>query len=239
MSNSTPIRKKLNVLIVGNDHNTAEIVKTSLSMIDEPIHAIEAKNGKEAIDILDYEDDDILIIISELNLEVINGALGLLYKASQVPIIILTEEPTNILDEEIVKIIGEIHFISKPFNTISFNQTIRDLIQKSNRYHEIYLFPNGTKYDAQKGTMYINKDLRLVLGEVSKLAFDFLAMNYPKPVTTDELRYYIYGSDNGNLILVNKVIHTLRKNFEKYEIPLEIKSSGKGRAGGRFFLEEQ
>jgi len=115
------------ILIVDDSNIIRSMVKRTISMSKLPVHAfMEAKNGREAIDILNSSWVD--IVFTDLNMPVMDG-LSLIKTMKQtvdlndIPVVVITTEGnTNRLDELVNA--GAYTCLRKPFTP----EKIRDVI---------------------------------------------------------------------------------------------------------------
>ena len=108
------------ILIVENDITMRKAIR--LILYEAGIEISEAKNGEEAVNLI--EDKNYDLVITDLFLDTLSGFdLYSKYK-SNVPFIIITGRPESLIAVKVKKVLGN-HFLEKPF-------TSEQLIEKTN-----------------------------------------------------------------------------------------------------------
>lgn len=136
-------QKLESILIVEDDHDLRAYLKNSLK---SNYKILEASNGLEGLNIANKELPD--IIISDIMMPEINGIelCNELRKnniSSHIPILLLTAKN----DEEYIKIgleAGAWDYITKPFNTQSLHQKIKNILSTRDKFREFLISQNIT-----------------------------------------------------------------------------------------------
>jgi len=230
------LRKAARVLIVEDDPLAAGVVELALSMIEENIQSTIIRSSNEAVDIIDKKDADIQLIVLDLDLESQGAGLAVLYKAREIPTIVVTGRGSKGVDESLVMKVGAANFFAKPLDPEKFSRSVHNLLHLTGAYKKIYEFPSGCSYNVETGSIYVENDVLTSLGDVAKLFFDLLVLNYPLEVSTEDLLVYLYNDPMEDRGLLYNVVSRLKDSLRKKDIPLDIETVFRGRAGGGYKL---
>lgn len=122
--------KPCDVLVVEDNKTNQLIVKSLLQQLG--IESILASDGKEAVERYSQYKEKIALILMDLNMPTMNGyeAAEAIRKISwDIPIIAMTADVILGVQEKCVQS-GIYHYISKPFDSDQFLQTIREIISE-------------------------------------------------------------------------------------------------------------
>jgi len=113
-----------NILVVEDDAFNIQLIRSLLKKVSE-MHIISSHDGEKALDILEFGDDNIDMILLDLRMPIMDGKELLKRIRSnpeynELPILIISVDRTN---EEELRLMGANDFIQKPFN-------IDDLVAK-------------------------------------------------------------------------------------------------------------
>ncbi|QKF81136.1 response regulator [Halarcobacter ebronensis] len=118
--------KKLKLLFVEDEVDLVEIITDTLRKLD--VNFLSAKNGQEALDIIE-ENSDIDIIITDINMPIMNGLTmiqELRKKGYNKPIIIMSAHTESDYINK-AKELGVDHYLLKPFDFIKFIDLITEM----------------------------------------------------------------------------------------------------------------
>ena len=111
--------KKLKLLFVEDEEDLIEIISDTLVKLNA--NFLTATNGKEALSLIE-ENSDIDVIITDINMPVMNGLLmikELINRGNKIPIIIMSAH-TEVDYIKRAKDIGIDNYLLKPFDFIKF-----------------------------------------------------------------------------------------------------------------------
>ncbi|RXJ86791.1 response regulator [Arcobacter sp. CECT 8985] len=111
--------KKIKLLFVEDEYDLIKIISDTLTKLEA--NFLTAQNGKEALDLID-KNDDIDIVITDINMPIING-LEMIEKIREtnptLPIIIMTAHTESEYRQK-AKMYGVENYLLKPFDFIKF-----------------------------------------------------------------------------------------------------------------------
>ncbi len=122
--------KKLKLLFVEDEEDLIEIISETLIKLDA--NFLTAKNGKEALALIE-ENNDIDVIVTDINMPVMNGLLmikELVDKGSKIPIIIMSAHTESDYIEN-AKELGIDNYLLKPFDFIKFIDLVTSIERKN------------------------------------------------------------------------------------------------------------
>ncbi|WP_321314263.1 response regulator [Halarcobacter sp.] len=118
--------KRLKLLFVEDETDLVEIITDTLQKLNA--NFLSAKNGQEALDIIEAN-DDIDIIVTDINMPVMNGLVmikELRDKGNSIPIIIMSAHTeTDYINK--AKELGVDNYLLKPFDFIKFIDLITEM----------------------------------------------------------------------------------------------------------------
>jgi len=126
----------INILIVEDEKNISDLIK--INLIEAGYHCFCAFDGKQATDLIDQNNYDLILL--DIMLPIINGYELLEYiKPLDIPVIFITAKARV---EEIVKglKLGADDYLTKPFEIIELLARVESVLRrdkKNNRYIEI------------------------------------------------------------------------------------------------------
>ena len=225
--NLIELLKNITILYVEDDEDTIEVMKNTLSEFSKNI--IIAKNGEEAINIVNTK--DINLIITDIEMPVKNGIEFIREIRSTnltIPIIVFTAYSTKdyLLECVNLNIQG---FIQKPITY----QKIKDVLYKVIDYLDIK-FESNIKITDDIEFDFSRQDLRnLKTGEPIRInrkelkTIEVLLKSKNYVVTYEQIENYVWKSDNEHMS--STALRTIIKNLRKKvaNIPI-INVSGLG-----------
>ncbi|WP_320036201.1 response regulator [Campylobacterota bacterium DY0563] len=118
--------KRLKLLFVEDETDLVEIITDTLQKLNA--NFLSAKNGQEALDIIEAN-DDIDIIVTDINMPVMNGLVmikELRDRGNSIPIIIMSAHTeTDYINK--AKELGVDNYLLKPFDFIKFIDLITEM----------------------------------------------------------------------------------------------------------------
>jgi DNA-binding response OmpR family regulator len=214
-----------NILVVEDDPIAASAVEAALALIEESIDITIARTSAKALQLLQSKGIQFDLIVLDLDLESQGAGLAVLYKASEIPIIVVTGRTTADLDENITRKVGAANFYSKPIDPEVFSDTARNLMQLMGAFKRIYLLPGGCSYDARRGLITTDTGDRAMMENIRKEIFDLFVQYYPETLPTNVLIDEIYGGFADQKSALYKMIKRLKDTLIRNNIPLSIVSS--------------
>ena len=195
------------IMVVDDHDDIREVIHVLLT--NEGYQIIEAKNGKEALELLD---DSIDLIILDVMMPEMNGyqVCLLMREKTNAPILFLTAKGQE-SDKTLGFSSGGDDYLTKPFSYNELNVRVKALLR---RYH-VY---QGKKEEA-KAIIRLN-DLnknKLSLTDIEYEILDYLVLNRKQVISASQLfetiwhENYYYGANN--TIMVH--IRNLRKKIEE------------------------
>jgi two-component system, OmpR family, response regulator len=199
------------ILIVDDDRNILNLIQIHLS--DQGYHAIQAKDGMEALEILKKETCDLAIV--DVMMPFMDGyALTKeIRKQFDIPVILLTAK-NQIQDKEKGFQAGTDDYLVKPFEPKELSFRIKALLRRYDKQADESLLTIGNttinkkSYEVQIG----NRTLLLPLKEFELLTY--LASNPKQVFSREHLINQIWGLDfEGDERTVDVHIKRLRERF--------------------------
>ena len=145
------------ILVCDDDHEIVDAIE--IYLMQEGFEVVKAYDGIEAIDILNNDDIQLLIIdVMMPRLDGIHAVLKIREKSS-IPIIILsakTEDPDKILGLNV----GADDYLPKPFNTLELVARVKSQLR---RYTKLGNMPSETSNIYKVGGLFINDDTKEVI----------------------------------------------------------------------------
>lgn len=118
--------RKLKLLFVEDEKDLIDIISDTLSKLDA--NFLTATNGVEALEIIE-DNDDISIIITDINMPVMNGILmikELKQRGNKTPIVVMSAH-TELEYINQAKELGVKEYLLKPFDFIKFIDLVTNL----------------------------------------------------------------------------------------------------------------
>ncbi len=145
------------ILVCDDDHEIVDAIE--IYLMQEGFEVVKAYDGIEAIDILNNDDIQLLIIdVMMPRLDGIHAVLKIREKSS-IPIIILsakTEDPDKILGLNV----GADDYLPKPFNPLELVARVKSQLR---RYTKLGNMPSETSNIYKVGGLFINDDTKEVI----------------------------------------------------------------------------
>ena len=133
---SSNISDKVEALIVDD---SPTILATAKKMLDSEFVVHTAKDGKEAWDLIN-ENDEIMLVFTDMQMPVLNGMQLLLmiresedHRISRLPVIMITGQSDSPAGKRAVFDIGATDFIGKPFDAMDLLSRARSNTQPKRR----------------------------------------------------------------------------------------------------------
>lgn len=210
--------KRLSILVADDEAEIADLIAIHLEK--EGYHVIKASDGQEAVNIVESQPVDLLIL--DIMMPKMDGyeVTRRIREQHNMPIIFLSAK-TSDFDKVQGLVIGADDYMTKPFTPI-------ELVARVNAQLRRFLKLNQPKADhktcLEYGGLVITAEKRTVTlyGENIELTpkeFDilYLLASYPKKVySVENIFHHVWGEtyfESGNTVMVH--IRTLRKKLEE------------------------
>ena len=208
------------ILIVDDEKPISDIIK--FNMTKEGYDVVTAFNGREAIELFESEQPDIIIL--DLMLPEIDGleVAKTIRKTSSVPIIMLSAKD-NEFDKVIGLELGADDYVTKPFSNRELQARVKALLRRS-----VVLATDNQESDTKLQSLQIG-DLEILpdayvakkYGEELELThrefelWDHLASHIGQVITREHLLETVWGYDYfGDVRTVDVTIRRLREKIE-------------------------
>ena len=151
------------ILIVDDDEINRELLEDIL-MDDYEIRM--AENGKEALEILQREHQELVAMMLDLHMPVMNGlqvleALKVYPWGSQLAIIVITSENTSKIEKKCFEL-GVADFIHRPFDDILVKKRVNNIVS-------LYQYQQGLEEKIEKQTETLQKQFQLLKRQAEQL----------------------------------------------------------------------
>ena len=201
----------LNILVVEDDKNTRKLITTILK--NYGYATIEATNGLEALDVLDHNHVDLMVL--DVMMPQMDGyelAQTLRDAGSQMPMLMLSAK-SNVQDIKQGFVVGIDDYLTKPFDFEELLLRIKALLRRSKIVSENKLVIGKITLDYNSYTV-INDGVAETLPQKEFLLL-FKLLSYPERVFTRlQLMDEIWGMDaESDDHTVNVHINRLRTRF--------------------------
>ena len=206
------------IMVVDDHDDIREVIHVLLT--NEGYQIIEAKNGKEALELLD---DSIDLIILDVMMPEMNGyqVCLLMREKTNAPILFLTAKGQE-SDKTLGFSSGEDDYLTKPFSYNELNVRVKALLRRYHVYQgkkeeaKAIIRLNDLEIDQEHKEVYLNKN-KLSLTDIEYEILDYLILNRKQVISASQLfetiwhENYYYGANN--TIMVH--IRNLRKKIEE------------------------
>lgn len=206
------------IMVVDDHDDIREVIHVLLT--NEGYQIIEAKNGKEALELLD---DSIDLIILDVMMPEMNGyqVCLLMREKTNAPILFLTAKGQE-SDKTLGFSSGEDDYLTKPFSYNELNARVKALLRRYHVYQgkkeeaKAIIRLNDLEIDQEHKEVYLNKN-KLSLTDIEYEILDYLVLNRKQVISASQLfetiwhENYYYGANN--TIMVH--IRNLRKKIEE------------------------
>lgn len=206
------------IMVVDDHDDIREVIHVLLT--NEGYQIIEAKNGKEALELLD---DSIDLIILDVMMPEMNGyqVCLLMREKTNAPILFLTAKGQE-SDKTLGFSSGEDDYLTKPFSYNELNVRVKALLRRYHVYQgkkeeaKAIIRLNDLEIDQEHKEVYLNKN-KLSLTDIEYEILDYLVLNRKQVISASQLfetiwhENYYYGANN--TIMVH--IRNLRKKIEE------------------------
>lgn len=206
------------IMVVDDHDDIREVIHVLLT--NEGYQIIEAKNGKEALELLD---DSIDLIILDVMMPEMNGyqVCLLMREKTNAPILFLTAKGQE-SDKTLGFSSGGDVYLTKPFSYNELNVRVKALLRRYHVYQgkkeeaKAIIRLNDLEIDQEHKEVYLNKN-KLSLTDIEYEILDYLVLNRKQVISASQLfetiwhENYYYGANN--TIMVH--IHNLRKKIEE------------------------
>lgn len=202
------------ILVVDDDPQIRRVLRTAL--VAQDYEAIDARNGEEAIERLQEEKPDLIIL--DVNMPRMNGleACRAIRSSSDIPIIMLTVRDTEADKIEALDA-GADDYVTKPFSSPELLARIRAALRRapqlSNEMQVIRFDDVEINFNLRR-VVVGKREARLTPKEFDLLQYLVAHPNLPIPHT--KLLQSVWGADYGNEVEYLRVfVNQLRKKIEK------------------------
>lgn len=206
------------IMVVDDHDDIRELIHVLLT--NEGYQIIEAKNGKEALELLD---DSIDLIILDVMMPEMNGyqVCLLMREKTNAPILFLTAKGQE-SDKTLGFSSGGDGYLTKPFSYNELNVRVKALLRRYHVYQgkkeeaKAIIRLNDLEIDQEHKEVYLNKN-KLSLTDIEYEILDYLVLNRKQVISASQLfetiwhENYYYGANN--TIMVH--IRNLRKKIEE------------------------
>ena len=206
------------IMVVDDHDDIREVIHVLLT--NEGYQIIEAKNGKEALELLD---DSIDLIILDVMMPEMNGyqVCLLMREKTNAPILFLTAKGQE-SDKTLGFSSGGDDYLTKPFSYNELNVRVKALLRRYHVYQgkkeeaKAIIRLNDLEIDQEHKEVYLNKN-KLSLTDIEYEILDYLVLNRKQVISASQLfetiwhENYYYGANN--TIMVH--IRNLRKKIEE------------------------
>lgn len=206
------------IMVVDDHDDIREVIHVLLT--NEGYQIIEAKNGKEALELLD---DSIDLIILDVMMPEMNGyqVCLLMREKTNAPILFLTVKGQE-SDKTSGFSSGGDDYLTKPFSYNELNVRVKALLRRYHVYQgkkeeaKAIIRLNDLEIDQEHKEVYLNKN-KLSLTDIEYEILDYLILNRKQVISASQLfetiwhENYYYGANN--TIMVH--IRNLRKKIEE------------------------
>ncbi len=208
--------KTLTVLYAEDEEGIRKNVADSLRYYAKEV--IEARNGKEALELYEKHSPD--IIYTDVMMPIMDG-MELVEKIRQdniqIPIVMVTANT----DKDFLLRAVELHleqYVVKPINLKELKKSLQKCVEAISKNHSISKeLPDGFKYDFDTKTLTQNGNLiKLTKKEVS--FFELLLQNTHRVVSYNELQHQVWGDDIMTDTALKALLRNIRAKFPKQYI---------------------
>lgn len=203
----------MKVLIVDDDLALADVI--SFIMHRTGYEVILAHNGHAALERWEAENPDLIIL--DLNLPKLDGlaVCECIRKRDKTPIIILSVRGDE--DDVVTGLhLGADDYIVKPFSPRQMIARIEAVLRRTGTLtNSENIIQAGTlKLDLNTCTVWVADSNPIHLTKLESRLLDILMRNCGQIVPTDSLVDYVWGSSNGDRIMLKQLIYRLRRKLE-------------------------
>jgi two-component system, OmpR family, KDP operon response regulator KdpE len=205
-------KARVNVLVVDDESPIRRLLKANLSVRD--FRVIEAADGQAALDIIEQEPPDLVIL--DLGLPDIDGMelLRRIRAASRVPIVVLSSNDRVRTKVEALEL-GADDYVTKPFNMEEFTARLRAALRHGflQRGEEPVFRSDNLMIDLVRRRVVLD-DIDIKLSRTEFAVLQLLVSHAGKVLTHDQILREIWG--NGKEVEHLRVyIRLLRQKLEK------------------------
>lgn len=206
-----------NILVCDDDKEIVEAISIYLSQ--EGYQIFKAYNGREAIEVLQKEDIQLLLI--DIMMPEMDGihAMIKIRTFSAIPILVLSAKSEDV-DKILGLNVGADDYITKPFNILEVKARIKAIMRRTAKRKEEpagspVLVKGNMKIDCEGRRVFIGeREINLTAKEFDVL--ELLAMNPNKVYSRENLLNLIWGYDYpGDARTVDVHIRRLREKIEQ------------------------
>ena len=214
-----------NILVCDDDREIVDAIEIYLTQ--EGYHVLKAYDGMQAIQMLEREEIQLLIIdVMMPKLDGIRATLKIREKSS-IPIIILSAKSEDV-DKILGLNIGADDYVTKPFGMMELVSRIKAVLRRSRKTEEkSQIELSGVCMNIKKHEVTVNgKEVALTLKEFELL--EKLMLNKGIVLTRDQLLTEIWGYDfDGETRTVDVHVRTLRQKLgEKGDLVQTVRGVG-------------
>ncbi len=208
--------KTLTILYVEDEDGIRKNVADSLRYYAKEV--IEARNGKEALELYKKHSPD--IIYTDVMMPILDGVEfveKIRQEDTKIPIVMVTANT----DKDYLLRAVELHleqYIVKPINLKELKKSLEKCVLAINQNHSISKeLPDGFKYDFDNKTL--TKDGELIKLTKKEVAFfELLLQNTHRVVSYNELQHHVWGDDIMTDTALKALLRNIRAKFPKQYI---------------------
>ena len=204
------------ILIVDDEKPISDIIK--FNMVKEGYEVVTAFNGREAIELFEAEQPDIIIL--DLMLPEIDGleVAKAIRKTSSVPIIMLSAKDSE-FDKVIGLELGADDYVTKPFSVSEIRARVAAHIRRENRDKHIRIIDYPISCDLLSKKIYF-KQIEIDLTKSEYEICELLLKNRNQVFTKEKIYTTIYGYDaeGDSSTSITERIKKIREKFAGFHI---------------------
>lgn len=203
----------MRILIVDDEKLIRDVIREYA--INEGFETKEAENGKEALEIIEKEKIDLVVL--DVMMPKMDGLTFLkeMKKIKNIPVIILSARSEE-YDKLIGFDLGTDDYLTKPFSPKELIARIKAILKRSGKTNDNHFIYKDLKVDYNAHSVYINdKELKLTPKEYELLCY--FIKNENIALSREQLLSNLWGYDfYGDDRTVDTHIKMLRNNLGKY-----------------------
>jgi DNA-binding response OmpR family regulator len=202
----------MKILVVDDDIALSDVVSFTLRRVG--LQVILAHDGQAALDQWQSETPDLVIL--DVKLPKLDGfsVCKRIRAQSAVPIIMLTVQGD---DDEVVKgfELGADDYIVKPFSPRQLVARIKAVMRRTGKVQTSRIVTVGVlRLDTDRREVQVGQSPAQTLTQLENRCLEALMQQPGQVLTAQSLIEWIWGSDNGDRVMLKQLIHRLRQKVE-------------------------